>query len=105
MPELTYAEEAAPDEITAVLHDLIAAQSPEHAALVADFKRWQADGQRPPGPRQVFPRAPAVSRLCRLAQYAALRAAGTGKKAAATQVGISRRTGVRDEAAMNGDRT
>lgn len=97
--------EPSPREIVARLHERIAAQSPDHAALVAAYQRTRAAMRVPPGPVQVFPRSPRRSRLARQEAYAALRGAGTGRKDAAALVGVCRRTADRYEDALSGDRT
>jgi hypothetical protein len=96
MPE--YADDVAPREIVTDLHAEIAAQSPEHAALVAAYEALPA---RPGYPLRRA-RRPAggmsAARLRRLEVYTALRLSGTGAKAAATRAGISHHTGRQYEA-------
>ena len=98
MLELAITDDTEPREIAAWLHELIAAKSPEHAGLVAAFEDRNA-GKVRPGPPQRFPRSPYLPRLERLGRYCVLRGSGTGKKAAATQVGIRPRTADRYETA------
>ena len=86
-------EELSPQEIVAALHAEIAALSPGHAALVAEY---EALPRRRRGPRP--PRA-AVMRSTqeRMGTYARWRASGLGKKAAARRTGIAVRTASRYE--------
>lgn len=58
MPELAIADDATPREIVTQVHDLMAAQSPERAALVAAYRGTRAAGRVPPRPPAIFPPAP-----------------------------------------------
>ena len=87
-----------PREIVARLHAEIAAMSPEHAALVADFDALPTKpgyplraARRPAGGRS-------RARLRRLTVYTALRLDGHGQKAAARRTGISQSIGRQYEA-------
>ena len=88
-------DEQSPREIVARLHAEIAAQSPEQAALVAEYEalppRRRVPRYAPQGPR---PASVAVmkARRERMDRYARLRASGLGKKAAARRTGIAVRT-------------
>ena len=102
MPDLAITDDTEPREIAAWLHELIAAQSPEHAALVAAFRLRSDTRVRPAADPPAFPRPPRrgpyAPRLERAALYAALRDAGAGKHVAAAQVPLSPRTADRYEA-------
>jgi hypothetical protein len=84
-----------PSVIVARLHAEIAAKSPEHAALVAEFE------QLPRRPGQVGPSwwnlAQQAARDERIRRYTALRASGLSKKEAAAEVGVTVRRADRYE--------
>jgi hypothetical protein len=90
-----------PQEITAELHAEIAARSPEHAALVAEFERADALRVRPSGGRDAHNARLMAERDERMREYAALRASGLDKMAARRRMDLSDTAGKRYEADMH----
>ena len=89
---MTAPDVQSPREIVAALHQQIAGQSPEHAALVAAYEAIPRLGERPV--RQARP-CPVYGsrRYKRMTVYRQARLAGRGTKAAARLAGISRSSG------------
>ena len=92
-----------PAEIVRRLHREIAAQSPEHAALVADFERIAPFIPRPAerGGLDEHNRRLMAERDARMRGYAALRASGLTKKQARLHLELSETAGNRYEADMH----
>lgn len=83
-------DELPPREIVRRLHREIAAKSPEHAALVAEYERYRS---RPvtPGGRDEVNRQRKAERIERMRKYAQLLASGLSRKEAARALGIGER--------------
>jgi hypothetical protein len=91
-----------PSVIVARLHEQIAAKSPAHAALVAEYERTAPFRRTRCGSGD--PRGNALrmaERDARLRQYAGLRASGLSKKEARAELGISDTSACRYEADMH----
>lgn len=81
--------EPTPRQIVARLHRQIAAKSPEHARLVAEFEALSCDEENPRNPLS----AQSAARRVRIEEFAGLMKSGLTVKAAARRVGISERVG------------
>ena len=89
--------ELSPREIVARLHAEIAALSPEHAALVAEYEALPPRPAKSRGfwvPGEPSPASAALmrGRRERAGRYARLVASGLGRKAAARRTGVAART-------------
>jgi hypothetical protein len=92
-----------PSVIVARLHEQIAARSPGHAALVAEYERIAPFLRRPPrgaAGLAAWNSARMAERDAQLRQYAGLRTAGHSKKQARAQLGLSETSATRYEADM-----
>lgn len=97
---MTETDVLSPREIVTRLHAEIAAISPDHAALVAEYNRLPrglpvacARARRPAGIRS-------AARLRRLTVYTGERLSGTDMKAAARKAGVARNLARQYEADM-----
>lgn len=80
-----YAEEATPAEIVAVLHERIAAKSPAHARLVANYKRARKQARK----RLLGGHVMETPRESRIRAYAEAIDSGMTKAQASVEVGVA----------------
>lgn len=98
MPE--FPPDAAPREIVTAVHEQIARQSPEHAALVAAYEAIPRSNPRPV--RQPRSHPAYGPRRQRMTVYTQLRIAGHGPQEAARKAGVGRSSASQYEADLLG---